>query len=111
MSPSAGERLSDAINAALVPGSELDEREAALLEAAAAQANDLAALEADICDRGHVLEDGRLNPSVREVRQGRSALARLLSGIDLPDSKSFTELRGRRAIEARWAKEAPAKAS
>ena len=38
-------------------------------------------------------------------------MARLLAGIDLPDSKTFTELRGRRAIEARWAKDAAAKAS
>ena len=101
---SAGERLTEAIHAALAPNTELDEREQALLDAAAAQADDLSALEADIRDRGHVLEDGRLNSSVREVRQGRLTLARLLSGLDLPDSKTFTELRGRRAAEARWAK-------
>ena len=65
----AGERLSDAIHAALAPGTELDEREQALLDAAAAQANDLAALEVDIGARGHVLKDGRVDPwSARRAR-------------------------------------------
>ena len=100
----AGQRLTEAIHAALAPGTELDEREQALLDAAAAQANDLHALEADISARGQVLEDGRVNPSVREARQGRGTLARLLNGIDLPDSKSIGHLHARRAAEARWAK-------
>jgi hypothetical protein len=98
----SGDRLTDAIHAALPPGIELDEREAALLAAAASQADDLSALEADIRARGQVLEDGRVNPAVREARQGRLTMARLLSGIDLPDSKTFTQLRGRRAAEAKW---------
>ena len=57
-------------------------------------------LEADIRQRGQVLEDGRVNPSVREARQGRLTMARLLNGIDLPDSKSIAHLHARRAAEA-----------
>jgi hypothetical protein len=59
-------------------------------------------LEVSIREHGAVLEDGRVNPAVREARQGRLTMARLLGGIDLPDSRSFTQLRARRAAEARW---------
>ena len=43
-----------------------------------------------------------VNPSVREARQGRTALARLLAGIDLPAAASVTTLRAERAAKARW---------
>ena len=99
----AGARLIEAIHTALPPDVEFDEREQALLAAAVHQADDIAALEADIRTRGHVI-DGAVNPSVREARQGRLTLSWLLSGLDLPDSKSFTQLRGQRAAEARWAR-------
>jgi hypothetical protein len=98
---SAGERLSRAILAGLPVGVELDEREQALLAAAAKQADDVAALEANIAERGRVV-DGRLNPAVLEARQGRTALGRLLSGLDLPDSRSFTAIRATKAARARW---------
>jgi hypothetical protein len=84
---------------------ELDEREEALLAAAARQADAVQALEADIAERGYVV-GSRLNPSVPEARQGRTALARLLGGLDLPDSRSLTEIRAGRAARARWGREA-----
>jgi hypothetical protein len=49
-----------------------------------------------------------VNPAVIEARQGRTALSRLLAGIDLPDSESFVALRASRAARARWnGQEAP----
>ncbi len=102
MAETAGERLSGAIRAGLPPGVELDEREEALLAAAAAQADDVEALEPDVLARGHVLDTGRLNPCVQEARQGRSALGRLLAGLDLPDSRSVTGIRASKAANTRW---------
>jgi hypothetical protein len=91
----AGGALTRAILEGLPPGVELDEREQALLAMGSRQADDIAALEADIADRGHVIV-GRLNPAVPEARQGRTARGRLLSGISMPESQSFTALRARR---------------
>lgn len=103
----AGAALKRTIVEALPPGVELDEREQALLEQAARQADDIAALERDIAERGHIVTtakgEQKLNPSVMEARQGRAALGRLLGGIDLPDSSTFTELRASKAARARWA--------
>ena len=92
----AGAALETSIRADLPPHVELDPREEALLEAAARQADDIAALEADIRARGLV------NPALREVRQGRTALGRLLAGIDLPAAASTTVLRAEKAAQARW---------
>jgi hypothetical protein len=91
---------------------ELDERESALLAMAAAQADVVAALEADVAERGIMVPGARggmvVNPAVIEARQGRTALSRLLAGIDLPDSESFVALRASRAARARWnGQEAP----
>jgi hypothetical protein len=58
-------------------------------------------MEADIAGRGRVLDSGALNPSVREVRQGRLALGRLLAGIDIPAGASTTVLRAEKAARAR----------
>jgi hypothetical protein len=102
---SAGDRLISAIRGGLPPGVELDEREQALLAAAARQADAIAALEADIAERGYVV-GGKLNPAVPETRQGRTALARLLGGLDLPDSRKLTEIRAGKAAHARWHREA-----
>src|SRR5215204_655123 len=77
----AGAALEKVIRDDLPPNVELDPREELLLRAAAAQADDVAALEADIRERGHIV-DGTVSASVREVRQGRANLARLLGGID-----------------------------
>ena len=98
---SAGERLREAILSDLPPNIELDAREQLILDAAAEQADAIEALEADIRDRGVVVK-GVVNSSVREARQGRLTMARLLGGLDMPDSHSMTELRGRRAANARW---------
>jgi hypothetical protein len=99
---SAGAALEKVIRSDLPEGIELDPREEALLRAATAQADDIQALEADIRDRGHVNANGILNPAVREVRQARVALGRLLAGIDLPASAPITVLRAERAAKARW---------
>ena len=69
--PGAGAALEQAIRDDLGANVELDPREEALLAAAVRQADDVAALEADVAERGHVV-DGGLNPAVREVRQGAS---------------------------------------
>ena len=105
MSDSAGQTLERAIREGLPRGMELDESEEALLAAAARQADAIAALEADVAERGHMI-DGKLNPAVMEARQGRTALARLLSGLDLPGSKTLTALRAGKAAGARWHREA-----
>ena len=97
----AGTALEKLIRNDLPPNVELDPREEALLQAAARQADDIAALDADIAKRGRVI-DGIVNPSVREVRQGRMALSRLLAGIDLPAAASTTVLRAEKAAQARW---------
>ena len=99
--PTAGEALERTIRDDLPDHVEFDPREEALLAAAARQADDIAALEADVATRGHVI-DGVLNPSVRETRQGRMALGRLLAGIDLPAAASTTVLRAEKAAKARW---------
>ena len=99
---SAGAALERVIREDLPEHVELDPREEALLRAAAAQADDIAQLEKDVRDRGHVLASGALNPCVRELRQGRMALGRLLAGIDLPAGASTTVLRAERAAKARW---------
>ena len=101
MAETAGERLSRTIREGLPPGVELDEREQVLLAAAAAQADDVEGLEIDIAKRGRVIE-GRLNPCVQEARQGRTALGRLLGGLDLPTSRSFTAIRASKAAASRW---------
>ena len=107
MAEAAGAALRRAILKGLPPGVELDEREDALLAAAAEQADAIAALEADIETRGHMVDGVRggkvLNPAVAEARQGRLALGRLLGGLDLPDSQSLTGLRAGKAARARWA--------
>jgi len=97
----AGVALEKMIRDDLPPHVELDPREEALLAAAAKQADDIAALSADVAERGHIV-DGLVNPSVREVRQSRMALARLLAGIDLPAAASTTVLRAEKAARARW---------
>ena len=97
-----GAALEKVIRDDIPPNVELDPREEALLAAAVQQADDVAALEADIAKRGHVLDGGHVNPSVREVRQGRLALARLLAGIDLPAAATTTMLRAERAAQVRW---------
>jgi hypothetical protein len=102
----AGAVLVKSIREGLPPGVELDEREEALLDLAAHQANDVAALEADIAERGIRVEGSRgqpvLNPAISEARQGRLALGKLLGQLDLPESSSDVVRSARHAAEARW---------
>jgi hypothetical protein len=102
----AGTALVARIRRALGDAYELDEREEALLDLAARQADDVARLEADVRDRGTtVLGSTRqpvLNPSISESRQGRLALAKILGAISLPDSEREAVGRARAAAEERW---------
>jgi hypothetical protein len=98
----------DAIRAGLPPGVELDEREEALLDLAAGQAEDVARVEADIASRGYLVSGSRgqqvVNPSVAEARQSRLALGKLLGQLELPESASDVVRSARQAAEARWAR-------
>jgi hypothetical protein len=105
-----GAQLRQEILKALPAGIELDEREAALLDLAARQADDVARLEAEIAERGTTVAGSRgqptLNPAFAEARQGRLALGKLLAGLELPDAagklRSETSRRAQRAADARW---------
>ncbi|MDQ3574978.1 MAG: hypothetical protein M3404_08680 [Actinomycetota bacterium] len=92
---------------------EFADHELALLEVAAHQADDVAALERVIDQDGYVVAGSqgqpRLSGAVTEVRQGRLALGKLLGMLALPDeetgsSSSPASLRARKAAEARWAR-------
>ena len=106
--PDPGTEMIEAIRTGLPDGVELDEREEAILDLAARQARDVAAAEADIADRGYLVEGSRgqkvVNPSVAEVRQSRLALGKLLGQLDLPESTRDAVRSARRAAEARWRK-------
>jgi hypothetical protein len=85
----AGTKLVAAITEGLPPGVELDEREAAILDLAARQAEDVSRLEADVVELGVRVPGSRaghevLNPAIAEARQGRLALGKLLAALDLP---------------------------
>lgn len=90
---------------------ELDARERVLLEMAARQADDVAALEAELEASGLTTVGStgqeRLNAAVTELRQARLAVARLLGMIDLPAegqmaARSEPERRARAAANGRW---------
>jgi hypothetical protein len=78
---------------------------------AAAQADDIAALEAGLAEDGlwvaGSMGQPRLHPAVSELRQARVALARLLGDLPLPNEAQDPETarahRARRAANARWA--------
>ncbi len=91
------------------------EHELALLEVAAHQADDVAALERAIAEDGYIVAGSqgqpRLSGAVTEVRQGRLALGKLLAQLALPDedgeaAPSPASLRARKAANARWARTA-----
>jgi len=87
---------------------DLDERELLVLEQACRQADNVAALEAEIAASGLVTPGSkgqmRLSPTVTELRQARLAVSRLLTDLALPDQDDQSEpsRRGRKAAEARW---------
>src|SRR6188472_1043313 len=97
----AGAALEKVIRDDLPPHLELDPREGAPGPSRCMAGDDIAALESDVRGHGHVI-DGTVNPPVLELRQGRTALARLLCVIDLPEAPSTTVLRAERAAHARW---------
>ena len=106
--PALASTLVEAIVTGLPAGVELDEREEALLDLAARQLDAVARAEADIDTRGYLVEGSRgqqvINPSIAEVRQGRLAMAKILAGLDLPESTRDVVQRARAAAEARWGK-------
>jgi hypothetical protein len=102
MAQTAGDRLKASIIDSLPPGCEFDQRELAMLAAAAKQADTIEQLELDIAERGVVVDD-KLNPSVTEARLSRVALSRLLASIELLDAMTVGQLTGKRAAEKRWA--------
>lgn len=89
---------------------ELDARELSVLATACAQADQNAALERVIQRDGLTVTGAagqrRLNACVTELRQGRTALARLLETVDLGTGEGFSEApasrRAKKAAEARW---------
>jgi hypothetical protein len=101
-----GEELVSTIVAGLPEGCELDEREHAILAAAASQARDISRLEADLAERGTRVPGSReghevLNPALAELRQARLALGKLLGALELPDSASDAARRTARASQRR----------
>jgi hypothetical protein len=96
----------------LVTEFELGPGELALLELAAHQADDVAALE-DLLRRDGLIVPGsmgqpRLSAVVAEVRQGRLALAKLVGALALPDEDDRPQTerskRAAHAANARWSK-------
>jgi hypothetical protein len=106
----AGKALLESVSGGLPSGWELDEREEAILTLAAHQADDLAALEAEIAV-GPIMTTGStgqdvLHPAVQEARQARLAISRLLGSVELPDAdekpKTSASQRGQHAANERW---------
>ena len=83
--------LVERIRDSLPPTLEWTEADVALLALAAAQAKDLDALEG---------RDGLA--AVRERRQGRLALVRIVGQLDFPAHARSTVRRARRAAQTRW---------
>jgi len=109
--PTAGESLRAQLDASLPPGAEWDEREALMIDLAAAQVDDIATLEGVLADQGAIVPGSagqpRLHPALAEVRQARLALGKLLAEIRLPDEGIGTSrhVQQQRAARARWDRE------
>lgn len=94
---------------------DFDPWEVIVVESAARQADDVAALERIIKDQGVIVKGSagqpRLAAVVTEVRQGRLALARLLAELRLPSEDapdqpmSGRSVRAQRAANVRWARQ------
>ncbi len=107
-----GRALWGQLQEALPPTAEFDERDLAILALAARQADDVAALEREIRTEGVVVTGSqgqpRLNALVTEARQGRAAIAKLLTDLDLGEQeverpRSPRSRRAQHAAEVRWA--------
>ena len=101
----AGKALWKSIDEGLPNGVILDEREAAILEAAGIQADENVALSAQVKKEGRMIND-KLHPAIAEARQGRLAVGRLLGQLNLPvedDQPATTAAqRASKAATARW---------
>ena len=96
----------------LVSVYDFDPWEVIVVESAARQADDVAALEKVIKDQGVIAKGSagqmRLAQVVTEVRQGRIAVARLLAELRLPAEDAAEQpmtgrsIRAQRAANARW---------
>jgi hypothetical protein len=92
---------------------ESDGHELVILESAARQADDVAALEELVADDGlmvaGIVGQLRLHPGLAEVRAGRLAVGKLLAQLRLPEDaqpiRSEASTRAQRAAEVRWAAE------
>ena len=93
--------LVQAIRAGLPSHLEWTERDALLLDVAESQARDLDRLE-----RGEV--DGPPLGVLRECRNQRVALGRLIGLVAVPDEPSTGSLHGRKAALARWRRDGEA---
>ena len=92
-----------AIRASLPNHFEFDERDLALLALAEQQARDIDRLVADVEARGVRNDGDKLNSAVREARNARIALARILGQVDMPEAGTTAQIHGRKAANARWA--------
>ena len=109
----AGQDLIEKITEGLPDGVELDEREQAILEQAARQADRQATLEQLVADEGLMTEGSkgqhRLHPALAELRQGGLALARLLGQLALPVEVGLNETeasrRARKAANTRHSRQ------
>lgn len=96
----------------LVCSFEFEPWEIALVVNCCRQADTVAELEKVLADDGMVVAGStgqrRLNGAVSELRQARIALAKLLSGIALPDEsdrpQSHASRSAQRAANARWSR-------
>ena len=91
-----------AIRASLPKAYEFDDRDLALLELAEQQARDIDALEADVRAHGIRNDGERLNSAIREARNARIALARILGQVDMPEAGTTARLHARKAANGRW---------
>jgi hypothetical protein len=92
----------EAVRGSLPKGFEWSERELALLDLAARQAQDVERLEADIADKGVRTDAGRLNQALTEVRLSRVALGRLLGLVDIAEDVKPVSVHASKAARARW---------
>jgi hypothetical protein len=86
-----------AIRDSLPPSHEWTERDATILDLAAQQAADLDRLQ------GLIAQDGSRIAAIREARQCRIALGRLLGLVDIPTEPTTATLHARKAAQKRWA--------
>ena len=93
------------------PDLEFSESELVTATLACRQADDLAALEALLAERGMVTVGSkgqpRLSPIVSELRQQRLTLNRLVAALSAPEpgedaALTSAQRKARRAAEARW---------